>query len=177
MVYSLSIKRAGTRPAPAFFIMRLLFRLILIFSLANLGCSLKPVRVEGTAMLPAFHDGDRVFIERDVKDVKRGDVIMFLYPKDTSKWYFKRVIGLPGERVEIREGAVFVNGQALDEPYVDQNYNQTRGTFPPRIVSENHYYVLGDNRDNSSDSRYWGTVSKDLITGRYASTYYKADTK
>jgi signal peptidase I len=157
--------------------MRLLFRLLLIFSLANLGCSVKPVRVEGIAMSPAFNDGDRLIMDKNVDDLKRGEVISFLYPKDTSKWYIKRIIGLPGERVEIREGAVFVNGQKLDEPYVDQTYNQTRGTFPLRVVSENHYYVLGDNRDNSSDSRYWGTVSKDLITGKYASTYYKADSK
>jgi len=128
-------------------------------------------------MSPNFNDGDRVIINRNVGELKRGDVIMFLYPKDTSKWYIKRVVGLPGENVELREDKVFVNGQILDEPYIDQKYNQTRGTFAPKTVPENHYYVLGDNRDNSSDSRYWGTVSKDLITGKYVSTYYKADSK
>jgi signal peptidase I len=156
---------------------RIVVFFILIFSLTHLGCSLKPVRVEGTAMLPAFHDGDKVLIDRKATDIRRGDVIMFLYPKDTSKWYFKRVIALPGETVEMHEGKVFVNGQALDEPYIDQKYNQKRDIFPPRRVPENQYYVLGDNRDNSSDSRYWGTVSKDLITGKYISTYSSADTK
>lgn len=150
---------------------------ILIFLLLNAACAPQPVLIEGTAMLPSFRDGDRVIMDRSVGELKRGDVIMFLYPKDTSKWYFKRVIGLPGETVEIQEGKVFVNGQLLDEPYLDQKYNQTRDTFAPKMVAENHYYVLGDNRDNSSDSRYWGTVSKDLITGKYVSTYYQADSK
>jgi signal peptidase I len=151
--------------------------LVLIFSLTIIGCSMKPVRVEGTAMLPSFHDGDRVLIDKSAGELKRGEVIMFLYPKDTSKWYFKRVVGLPGETVEIREGKVFIDGQMLDEPYLDQKYNQTGESFPAKTVSENHYYVLGDNRDNSSDSRYWGAVSKDLIQGKYVSTYSQADSK
>ena len=151
--------------------------LALIFSLIVAGCSMKPVRVEGIAMLPEFHDGDKVLIEKNVRDVKRGEVLMFLYPKDTSKWYFKRVIGLPGEIVQIEEGKVFINGQILDEPYVDPNNNQTAESFPAKTVPENSFYVLGDNRDNSSDSRYWGTVSKDLIMGKYVSTYSKADSK
>ncbi|HEX9960208.1 MAG TPA: signal peptidase I [Pyrinomonadaceae bacterium] len=150
---------------------------ILIFSLVCLGCSIKPVRLEGTAMLPSFHDGDRVFIDKQPGELKRGDVIMFLYPKDTSKRYFKRIIGLPGEKVEIREGKVFIDGQILDEPYLNREYNQTGDAFPPKTVPENHYYVLGDNRANSSDSRYWGTVSRDLITGKYVSTYFKANSK
>jgi signal peptidase I len=151
--------------------------LILIFFLLNSACAPQPVRVEGMAMKPNFNDGDRIIIDRSVGELKRGDVISFLYPKDKSKWFIKRVIGLPGEKIEIREGTVFVDGQALDEPYLDRQYNQTLGTFAPKTVPENHFYVLGDNRDNSSDSRYWGMVSKDLITGKYISTYYKADSK
>jgi signal peptidase I len=150
---------------------------ILIFSLLSPACAPQPVRVEGGAMSPNFNDGDRIIINRSVGELKRGDVVSFLYPKDKSKWYIERVIGLPGEKVEIRDGAVYIDGQVLDEPYLDRKYNQTRGTFAPRTVPENHFYVLGDNRDNSSDSRYWGTVSKDLITGRYVSTYYKADSE
>jgi signal peptidase I len=150
---------------------------ILIFSLLNAACAPQPVRVEGTAMLPNLSDGDKIIVNKNIGELKRGNVISFLYPKDTSKWYIKRVIGLPGENIYILEGKVFVNGQILNEPYLDQKYNQTGDSFAIRTVPENHYYVLGDNRDNSSDSRYWGTVSKDLITGKYVSTYYKANSK
>ena len=146
------------------------FTLIAAFFLA---CSPKPVVVEGTAMKPAFSNGDRILVDENWKELKRGDVVTFLYPKDRSKWYFKRIIGLPGEVVEIREGKVYIDGQILDEPYVDESYNQAKSNFPPRKVPEYQYFVMGDNRDNSSDSRYWGTVDKELITGKYYTTYSK----
>ena len=137
-------------------------------------CSAKPVLVEGKAMMPAFNNGDRILIEKNLDDLKRGDVIAFLYPKDRSKWYIKRVVGLPGEVVEIRAGKVFINGQVFDEPYVDESFNQSKATFPPKQVPEYQYFVMGDNRDNSSDSRYWGTVDRELIQGKYYMTYAKA---
>ena len=138
-------------------------------------CSAQPVRLEGTAMLPTFHDGDKVLMEKNVGKLKRGDVIMFLYPKDKTKSYFKRVIGLPGETVEIRAGKIFINGQILEESYLDEEHNQAKPTFPPRKIEEYQYFVMGDNRDNSSDSRYWGTVDEKLITGKYYMTYSKAE--
>ena len=137
-------------------------------------CSPQPVVVEGNAMMPNFTNGDRILINRNLGELNRGEVIIFLYPKDRSKSYFKRIIGLPGETIEILEGKVFINGQILDEPYVDDAYNQAKGNFPPRKVPDYQYFVMGDNRDNSSDSRYWGTVDKELITGKYYTTYYKA---
>ena len=137
-------------------------------------CAPRPVRVEGVAMLPNFGDGDRVMMNTNLGDLQRGEVITFLYPKDNTKWYFKRIIGLPGETLEIREGKVYINGQVLDEPYIDETYNQVKQSFPPRIVPQNHYFVMGDNRDNSSDSRYWGTVDKALIQGKYYLTYHKS---
>jgi len=137
-------------------------------------CSFQPIAVEGTAMKPAFNDGDKIFIDKNLGELKRGDVITFLYPKDRSKWYFKRIIGLPGETIEIRSGKVYINGQVLDEPYVDESFNQSKMNMPPQIIPENQYFVMGDNRDNSSDSRYWGTVPKELITGEYYTTYSKA---
>ena len=140
-------------------------------------CSPKPVLVEGTAMLPNFRNGDRVMMDKNLGELKRGDVITFLYPKDRSKWYIKRIIGLPGETIEILEGKVFINGQVLDEPYIDESYNQVKANSPPRKVPEYQYFVMGDNRDNSSDSRYWGTVDKELIQGKYYMTYYKAEDK
>lgn len=138
-------------------------------------CSITPVRVEGEAMKPAFNDGDKMFVDNKLDELKRGEVITFLYPKDRSKSYFKRIIGLPGEVVEIRAGKVFIDGQVLAEPYVDEANNQTKSDFPPRRVLEYQYFVMGDNRDNSSDSRYWGTVDKELITGKYYMTYSKAE--
>ena len=101
-------------------------------------------------------------------------MITFLYPKDRSKWYFKRIIGLPGETVEIRQGMIYIDGKFLNEPYVDEFYNQAKSNFPPRKVSDYQYFILGDNRDNSSDSRYWGTVDKELIQGKYYMTYSKS---
>lgn len=151
-----------------------LARCLLLTVVLFAACSPKPVRVDGTAMLPAFADGDRVLMDQNVGELKRGDVIMFLYPKDHSKWYIKRIVGLPGDIVEFRGGQIFINGEKLDEPYVDEEHNQTKANFPPKKVSENNYYVLGDNRDNSSDSRYWGTVDRNLIKGKYTMTYAKA---
>jgi signal peptidase I len=78
-------------------------------------CSSKPVVVYGTAMMPTFHDGDRILIDKNINELKHGDVIAFLYPKDTSKWYIKRVIGLPGEIISIQRGKVYINGQILEE--------------------------------------------------------------
>lgn len=139
-----------------------------------LACVPQPILVEGTAMMPSFNNGDRIMIDRNFGELKRGDVITFLYPKDRSKSFIKRVIGLPGETVELRQGKTYINGQILDEPYVAESYNQQKSSFPPRRVPEYQYFVMGDNRDNSSDSRYWGTVDKELIKGKYSMTYAKA---
>lgn len=137
--------------------------------------TVKPVRVEGTAMIPAFNDGDRILIDETVGELKRGDVILHLYPKDQSKTYIKRIVGLPGETVQVLDRKIYINGQILDEPYVAESNNAKKQAFAPVVVAENNYYVLGDNRDNSSDSRYWGTVAKDLIKGKYYLTYSKAN--
>lgn len=126
-------------------------------------------------MKPSFNNGDKILVEKEFGELKRGDLITFLFPKDRTKWYFKRVVGLPGETVEIREGKVFINGQMLDEPYVEENYNKIKQSFSPRKIEPDNYFVMGDNRDNSSDSRYWGTVDVKLITGKYTMTYSKAE--
>jgi signal peptidase I len=138
-------------------------------------CSAKPVLVEGIAMKPSFNNGDKILVDKNLSDLKRGDVITFLYPKDKSKWYFKRIVGLPGETIEIRAGKIYINGQILDEPYVEEIYNQVKASFALRTVPQHQYFVMGDNRDNSSDSRYWGNVDKELITGKYYMTYSKAE--
>lgn len=129
--------------------------------------------LEGTAMLPSFRDGQRVKIKRfdrfEEPDLKRGDVVAFLFPDDPSKFYVKRVIGLSGETVEIREGKVIVNGQVLDEPYVESRLNLSHRSLEPIVVKPNYYYVLGDNRDSSSDSRIWGLVPERYVFAKVVS--------
>lgn len=105
-----------------------------------------------------------------VRDVERGDVIVFKYPEDPDVDFIKRVIGLPGETVEMRQGTVYINGTALDEPYVltkHKDYSPFPTPGGVRVtVPENCYFVMGDHRNNSRDSRVWGCVPKDLIRGR-----------
>jgi signal peptidase I len=135
----------------------------------------QPVVVEGTSMLPQLHDGERLLVDKliyyKIKSfswghIERGDVVVFWYPKDPDKSYVKRVIGLPGETVEVRNGVVFINGQELQETYLDPERNQSLPSFPLKRVDEHYYFVMGDNRDNSSDSRYWGTVPEKYIYGK-----------
>jgi len=125
------------------------------------------ITLQGTAMLPNFKEGQRLKVKRfdrfEKPDVKRGDVVVFLFPDDPSKSYIKRLIGLSGDTVEIREGKVIVNGQELDEPYVDSRLDQSHRSQQPIYVKPNYYYVLGDNRDNSSDSRIWGLVPERYV--------------
>ncbi|MGC2235255.1 MAG: signal peptidase I [Pyrinomonadaceae bacterium] len=151
--------------------------LAVIFILTSLlfsACSSQPVVVEGRAMMPTFNNGDRILIDKTPGELKRSDVITFLYPKDRTKSYIKRIIGLPGETIEIRSGKVYINEQILDESYIDENLNQTKMNMPPKKIAEYNYFVMGDNRDNSSDSRSWGTVDINLIKGKYYLTYSKA---
>lgn len=158
--------------------MKFVFRFITVLSTGILLTScLAPVKFEGSSMSPSISDGDRILITTNVGEIKRGDIIQFRYPKDHEKFYMKRVIGLPSETVEMREGVVFVNGNAIAEEYVDPIYNQSGSFLTERKVPENHYFVMGDNRDNSSDSRYWGTVEKNLIEGKYYWKYASVASK
>ena len=131
------------------------------------------ITLQGTAMLPSFKDNQIVKIKRfdrfEEPDLKRGDVVVFLFPDDPSKSYIKRLIGLSGDTVEIREGKVIVNGQELDEPYVDSRLDQSHRSQQPIYVKPNYYYVLGDNRDNSSDSRIWGLVPERYVYAKVVS--------
>ena len=100
-----------------------------------------------------------------VRDVRRGDVIVFKFPEEPETDYIKRVIGVPGDKLEIRRGIVFVNGQRMEDPYVKEAY-RLNDNYPEFTVPEGRYWVMGDHRDRSSDSRVWGYVSRDLIKGR-----------
>jgi signal peptidase I len=135
---------------------------------------IQPVKVEGTSMQPHLTDQDRIFVNRFIyrfSDIHRGDVVVFRYPKDHSKSFIKRVMGIPGDEVEIREGAVVVNGSRLDEPYLSPKYQDPQ-SFPKVVVPRGQYFVLGDRRNSSNDSRHWGFVAQDLIYGKAIFSYW-----
>ncbi|MCA1632188.1 MAG: signal peptidase I [Acidobacteria bacterium] len=133
-----------------------------------------PVKVEGTAMLPALADGDRILVSRRFGGLKRGDIVVFHYPPEPSKSYIKRIVGLPGEVVEVRGGRVLIDGSPLAEPYLDPERNQALLDLAPVSLPEESYFALGDNRDNSSDSRSWGPLGREFIYGKYAARYWRA---
>lgn len=122
--------------------------------------------VRGSSMAPGIHDGDRILVDHlsyVFRDVQRGDIVVLQYPLDPSLDYIKRVIGVPGDRVEIHDGAVWVNDEPLAEPYVSDRDPRTRLSA---IVQPEHFFVLGDNRPHSSDSREFGQVPRDNLRGR-----------
>ncbi len=136
----------------------------------------QPVKVEGTSMMPSLVDQERIFINKFIYrfglgEIERGDLVVFWFPGDPSKSYIKRVIGLPGDVVEIRSGTVYVNGKALDEPYVPAEYRD-RQSRPPIRIPPDHYYVMGDHRTSSNDSRNWGPVPRNQIYGKAVFVYW-----
>ena len=134
----------------------------------------QPVRVEGTSMLPRLEDRDRLFINKfvyHVAAIERGDVVVFRYPRDPEKSYIKRVIALPGDRLRIDSGRVWLNGRRLDESYVPEVYRDTR-SMPQMVVPEDTYFMMGDHRSISSDSREFGPVDRSLIYGKAVFVYW-----
>jgi signal peptidase I len=137
----------------------------------------QPVKVEGTSMAPLLSDQERIFINKFVyrfEPIERGDVVVFWYPLDRSKSFIKRVIGLPGESVEIRQGVVYVNGRAIQEPYVPVQY-EDMSDFGPVRVPKDSYFVMGDHRISSNDSRVFGSVDSRFIYGRAVFAYWPVD--
>jgi signal peptidase I len=134
----------------------------------------QPVRVEGTSMLPRLVDQDRLFINKIVyhfEAIERGDVVVFRYPRNPQVSYIKRIIAVPGDRLRIDRGQVFVNDQALKEPYVPAEYRDTR-SMDAMVVPRGEYFVLGDHRSIASDSRDFGPVKRDLIYGKATFIYW-----
>jgi signal peptidase I len=134
----------------------------------------QPVRVEGTSMLPRLEDHDRLFINKFVyriSSIHRGDVVVFHYPRDPEKSYIKRVIALPGDRISIERGRVFLNGKLLPESYVPEQYRDTR-SLAEMVIPEEAYFMMGDHRSISSDSREFGPVERDLIYGKAVFVYW-----
>jgi signal peptidase I len=137
----------------------------------------QPVRVEGTSMLPMLEDQDRLFINKlayRVGEIHRGDVVVFLYPHDHEKSYIKRVIALPGDALRIDHGEVYVNGARVEEPYVPRQFEDDRSQ-PEMTVPQHEYFVMGDHRSVSSDSRDFGPVDRELIYGKAAFVYWPMD--
>lgn len=137
----------------------------------------QPVRVEGTSMLPELQDQDRLFINKfayHFENISRGDVVVFHYPRDPSKSYIKRVIALPGDTLWIDEGRVYVNGKRIAEPYVPMRFRDDR-SMAKMVIPPNDYFVMGDHRSISSDSRDFGPVPRNLIYGKAAFIYWPAD--
>jgi signal peptidase I len=139
----------------------------------------QPVKVEGTSMMPTLTDQERIFINKftyrfGIGSVERGDMVVFWFPLDPSKSYIKRVIGLPGDTVEIDHGTVIVNGKPLSEDYVPESYRDQQ-SLPPERIEPDHYFVLGDHRSSSNDSRAWGTVPRKNIYGKAVFVYWPLD--
>jgi signal peptidase I len=130
-------------------------------------------------MMPTLFDQERLFINQfsykfGLGDIKRGDTVVFWYPEDPTKSYIKRVIGLPGDTVEVKEGWVVVNGKKLQENYVPAEYRDDR-PYPYTVVPPNDYFVLGDHRISSNDSRAWGFVPRSYIYGKAVFVFWPLD--
>ena len=139
----------------------------------------QPVKVEGTSMMPALNDQERIFINKfiyqfNVGQIERGDMVVFWYPNDPSKSYIKRVIGLPGDRVEVDLGTVVINGKRLEEAYVPQEYRDET-SMAQRVIPPDEFFVLGDHRSSSNDSRSWGLVPRRFVYGKAVFVYWPLD--
>jgi signal peptidase I len=139
----------------------------------------QPVKVEGTSMMPTLDDQERIFINKFVyrfhfEKIDRGDTVVFWFPGDPSKSYIKRVIGMPGDRVEVRDGNVIVNEHTLVEDYVPQEYRD-QSEMRPTTIGPDEYFVLGDHRSSSNDSRTWGMVPRRYIYGKAVFIYWPLD--
>jgi signal peptidase I len=137
----------------------------------------QPVKVEGTSMAPLLSDQERIFINKFVyrfEPIERGDVVVFWYPLDRSKSFIKRVIALPDESVQIRGGVVYVDGKPLAEPYVPPQYEDLSDYGPVRVPPD-MYFVMGDHRISSNDSRVFGPVPSRFIYGRAVFAYWPVD--
>ena len=159
------------------------FVLILVFARSFVFIQSK---IPTESMLDTLLVGDYILVNRSLyaapgdapipwlgqDDIERGDVVVFRKPDDPDVDYVKRVVGLPGDVIEIRQSQTFVNGVALDEPYIIEGNFELGRFFGPRTVPEGHYFMMGDNRDNSSDSRVWGTVPRSLIKGKAFFIWY-----
>lgn len=139
----------------------------------------QPVKVEGTSMMPALVDQERIFINKFVYrfglgNIERGDMVVFWFPGDPTKSYIKRVIGVPGDSVQVDDGTVLVNGQRLEESYVNEEFRDRQSMSAFKVQPE-EFFVLGDHRSSSNDSRSWGTVPRRYIYGKAVFVYWPVE--
>lgn len=139
----------------------------------------EPHRVSGNSMIPNFHNGDLLITNKlPVKffQLKKGEVIILHNPRNPDQVFIKRLIGFPNEHLKISKSKVYLNNQLLQEPYLPEGTITEGGTFLPDdeelVIPEGQYFVMGDNRGGSSDSREWGSVKKDLIVGQAYFRYW-----
>jgi signal peptidase I len=137
----------------------------------------QPVKVEGTSMMPSLDDQERIFINKFVyriEPIQHGDIIVFRYPRDPAKSFIKRIIGIAGDHVRIENGRVYLNGKQLVEDYVPRMYEDDR-SYPDVVVPPDSYFVLGDHRSLSNDSRDFGPVDASYIYGKAVFGYWPVD--
>jgi signal peptidase I len=154
---------------------RLIRDLLLLVAVVFLAVAFlfQPFKVEGASMQPALGHHERILVNKlayRLHAVERGDVVVFWFPGDQERSFVKRVIGVPGDLVGIRGGQVFVNGAPLEEPYLATP--APRSEHRPVTVRPGHYFVLGDHRSVSNDSRAWGQVPEELILGKAVLRYW-----
>jgi signal peptidase I len=169
---NLTVRRGRVRPVFARWLRDILISLaVSAFFIIFL---YQPVKVEGTSMMPTLEDQERVFINKFVyrlEPIERGDVVVFRYPRDTSKSYIKRVIAVADDRVKIEDGIVYVNDRQIAEEYVPQMYEDVR-SYPEMVVPPHSYFVMGDHRNLSNDSRDFGPVDESYIYGKAVFGYW-----
>lgn len=155
-------------------------RLVRDVALALVVCGLaivflfQPFKVEGTSMQPRLGEHERILVNKliyHLRPVARGEVVVFWFPGDAERSFIKRVIGVPGDRIEIRAGQVYVNRERLAEPYLSEPFREVED-FGPLVVPPDAYFVLGDHRNVSNDSRSWGPVPRNLIYGKAILRYW-----
>jgi signal peptidase I len=145
----------------------------------------KSYKIPAGSMYPALYVGDHIIVDMkcyEAREPQRGDVVIFRYPENREKDFIKRIIAVGGDVIEGRERVIYLNGSALDEPYVrfDDKFikprgNDPRDNFGPLAVPENKYFMMGDRRDQSYDSRYWGFVDAEDIRGKALYIYFSLD--
>ena len=179
-------QQPATPPPPAqasifatlVYLMRDLF-LAVIIAFVIIFFIYQPVRVEGTSMMPALRDQERIFVNifsyrLGISSIERGDTVVFRFPQDPSKHYIKRVIGVPGDTVEVTGGVVVLNGKRQAEEYVPDEYRDNQNLALTKIGPA-QYFVMGDHRTSSNDSRAWGPVEREFIYGKAVFVYWPLD--